>query len=152
MTRQELTEKILDIKREKGWSWKYITEEIGGMSPILVVGALLGQDRIIGPHAAQPGHDEPVCSGIAFVFEPDPSAVKVRRVDQIDEHLAGPMGNVTRHFMVVEGGHRATMARRCTETAYSAPSATNGLRSHVDHRCSSSSPTEAAAVSKSARR
>jgi cyanate lyase len=25
MIREELTEKILDIKREKGWSWKHIT-------------------------------------------------------------------------------------------------------------------------------
>ena len=33
MKREELTEKILDIKREKGWTWKYICEEIGGMSP-----------------------------------------------------------------------------------------------------------------------
>ena len=29
MKREELTEKILDIKRERGWTWKYITEEIG---------------------------------------------------------------------------------------------------------------------------
>ena len=36
MTRQELTEKLLDIKREKGWTWKYIWEQIGGMSPVLV--------------------------------------------------------------------------------------------------------------------
>jgi cyanate lyase len=41
--REQLAEKILDIKREKNWSWKHITEEIGGMSPVLVVGALLGQ-------------------------------------------------------------------------------------------------------------
>ena len=46
MKREELTEKILDIKREKDWSWKHITEEIGGMSPVLVVGALLGQMRL----------------------------------------------------------------------------------------------------------
>jgi cyanate lyase len=46
MKREQLTEKILDIKREKGWSWKYVSEEIGGMSPILVVGALLGQMRL----------------------------------------------------------------------------------------------------------
>ena len=26
MNRADLTEKILDIKREKGWSWKYICE------------------------------------------------------------------------------------------------------------------------------
>ncbi len=32
MKREDLTEKILDIKREKGWTWKYICGEIGGMS------------------------------------------------------------------------------------------------------------------------
>jgi cyanate lyase len=46
MKREQLTEKILDIKREKDWSWKHITGEIGGMSPVLVVGALLGQMRL----------------------------------------------------------------------------------------------------------
>ena len=46
MTRSDLTEKLLDIKRESGWSWKYICEQIGGMSPILVVGALLGQMKL----------------------------------------------------------------------------------------------------------
>ena len=51
MTREQLTEKILDIKREKDWSWKYITDEIGGMSPVLVVGALLGQQRLVKPLA-----------------------------------------------------------------------------------------------------
>jgi hypothetical protein len=35
MTRAELTEKILDIKREKGWKWSFICGEIGGMSPML---------------------------------------------------------------------------------------------------------------------
>ncbi|MDQ0506117.1 cyanase [Xanthobacter agilis] len=51
MKREQLTEKILDIKREKGWSWKYICEEIGGMSPILVTGALLGQMKLVKPLA-----------------------------------------------------------------------------------------------------
>ncbi|MEP9367513.1 cyanase [Xanthobacter sp. VNH20] len=51
MKREELTEKILDIKREKGWTWKYITDEIGGMSPMLVVGALLGQMKLVKPLA-----------------------------------------------------------------------------------------------------
>ena len=46
MNREQLTEKILDIKREAGWTWKHIAEEIGGMSPILVVGALLGQMKL----------------------------------------------------------------------------------------------------------
>jgi cyanate lyase len=51
MRREQLTEKILDIKREKGWSWKHITGEIGGMSPVLVVGALLGQHKLVKPLA-----------------------------------------------------------------------------------------------------
>jgi cyanate lyase len=46
MNRGQLVEKILDAKREKRWTWKHITEEIGGMSPILVVGALLGQMKL----------------------------------------------------------------------------------------------------------
>jgi len=53
MKRADLTEKILDIKREKGWSWKHICEEIGGMSPTLVVGALLGQMKLVKPLAAK---------------------------------------------------------------------------------------------------
>ncbi len=51
MKREELAEKILDIKREKGWTWKYVCDEIGGMSPILVVGALLGQMKLPKPLA-----------------------------------------------------------------------------------------------------
>jgi cyanate lyase len=53
MRREELTGKILDIKRGKGWSWKHITDEIGGISPILVVGALLGQQKLVKPLAAK---------------------------------------------------------------------------------------------------
>ena len=52
MTRADLTEKLLDIKREKGWTWKYICEQIGGMSPILVTGAILGQMKLTKPQAA----------------------------------------------------------------------------------------------------
>jgi cyanate lyase len=51
MKRSDLTEKLLDIKREKGWSWAYISAEIGGMSPVLVVGALLGQHKLVKPLA-----------------------------------------------------------------------------------------------------
>jgi cyanate lyase len=51
MQRADLTEKILDIKREKGWTWKHITDAIGGMSPVLVVGALLGQMKLVKPLA-----------------------------------------------------------------------------------------------------
>ena len=43
MKREELTEKILDLKRERGWSWKHITDQIGGVSPVLVVGAVYGK-------------------------------------------------------------------------------------------------------------
>jgi cyanate lyase len=53
MKREDLTEKLLDIKREKGWTWAQITEEIGGMSPVLVVGALLGQYKLVKPLAAK---------------------------------------------------------------------------------------------------
>ena len=53
MTRAELTEKLLDIKREKGWSWKHICDEIGGMSPVLITGALLGQMKLTKPQAAK---------------------------------------------------------------------------------------------------
>ena len=53
MKRSDLTEKILDIKREKNWTWKYINEEIGGMSPTLVTGALLGQMKLVKPLAAR---------------------------------------------------------------------------------------------------
>lgn len=49
MKRAELTEKIADIKRERGWSWRYIAGEIGGMSEILIVGALLGQMKLTKP-------------------------------------------------------------------------------------------------------
>jgi len=51
MKREDLTEKILDIKREKGWTWKHICEEIGGMAPTLIVGALLGQMKLVKPLA-----------------------------------------------------------------------------------------------------
>jgi len=53
MKRVELTEKILGIKREKGWTWKYICAEIGGMSPMLITGALLGQMKLTKPQAAK---------------------------------------------------------------------------------------------------
>jgi cyanate lyase len=53
MTRAELTEKMLDVKREKGWSWKHICSEIGGMSPVLVTGAVLGQMKLTKPQAAE---------------------------------------------------------------------------------------------------
>jgi cyanate lyase len=52
MKRADLTEKLLDIKREKGWSWKHICEQIGGMSPVLIVGAVLGQHKLTKPQAA----------------------------------------------------------------------------------------------------
>ena len=53
MNRADLTEKILDIKRARGWSWKHICGEIGGMSPMLITGALLGQMKLTRPQAAK---------------------------------------------------------------------------------------------------
>jgi cyanate lyase len=52
MKREDLTEKLLDIKREKGWSWKHICTEIGGYSEVLIVGAILGQMKLTKPQAA----------------------------------------------------------------------------------------------------
>jgi cyanate lyase len=51
--RAALTEKILDIKRAKCWTWKYICDEIGGLSPLLITGALLGQHKLPKPLAAK---------------------------------------------------------------------------------------------------
>jgi cyanate lyase len=53
MKRSQLTEKILDIKREKDWKWKYISQQIGGFSDMLIVGALLGQFKLTKPQAAK---------------------------------------------------------------------------------------------------
>jgi cyanate lyase len=55
MTRADLTEKILDIKREKGWTWKHICDAVGGMSPVMITGALLGQMKLTKPQAAKTG-------------------------------------------------------------------------------------------------
>ena len=52
MKREDLTEKLLDIKREKGWTWKHICAEIGGMSPVMVTGGVLGQQKMTRPMAA----------------------------------------------------------------------------------------------------
>jgi cyanate lyase len=53
MNRSDLSEKLLDIKREKGWTWKYICEQIGGMSPVMITGAILGQMKLTKPQAAK---------------------------------------------------------------------------------------------------
>src|SRR6201991_603384 len=53
MNRADLTEKILDIKREKEWTWKTICEKIGGFSDTLIVGAILGQMKLTKPQAAK---------------------------------------------------------------------------------------------------
>ena len=53
MNRADLTEKLIDLKRENGWTWKYICDQIGGMSPVMIVGALLGQMKLTKPQAAK---------------------------------------------------------------------------------------------------
>ena len=55
MTREELTAKLIDIIRENGWSWKHICAESGGMSPVLITGAILGQMKLTKPQAAKAG-------------------------------------------------------------------------------------------------
>jgi len=51
MKREALSEKILDIKREKAWKWSYICDKIGGFSPTLIIGALMGQMKLTKPQA-----------------------------------------------------------------------------------------------------
>ena len=51
MKRSDLTEKLLDMKREKGWTWKHICDAIGGMSPVMITGAVLGQMKLAKPQA-----------------------------------------------------------------------------------------------------
>src|SRR5436305_2062355 len=55
MKRSDLTEKLLDIKREKEWSWKQICKKVGGSSEVLIVGAILGQMKLTKPQAANAG-------------------------------------------------------------------------------------------------
>ncbi|HKU98153.1 MAG TPA: cyanase [Vineibacter sp.] len=53
MKRSDVTETILSAKRMKGLSWKEIGAAIGGMSPILVCAACLGQMRMTPAQADQ---------------------------------------------------------------------------------------------------
>ena len=53
MNRADLTEKILDIKRERDLTWAAIAEAIGGYSPILITAACLGQMKLTKPQAAK---------------------------------------------------------------------------------------------------
>src|SRR5579862_5316489 len=52
MKRADLTEKLLDIKRERGFTWKHVCEQIGGMSPVMIAGGVLGQQKMTKPMAA----------------------------------------------------------------------------------------------------
>jgi len=52
MKREELTEKVLDVKREKSLTWKAICAAIGGGSPILITAALHGQMKLTPEQAA----------------------------------------------------------------------------------------------------
>ncbi|QQS12560.1 MAG: cyanase [Rhodospirillales bacterium] len=53
MKRADVTERILTAKRLKGLSWKTIGEKIGGMSPILVCAACMGQMRMTKAQAGK---------------------------------------------------------------------------------------------------
>jgi cyanate lyase len=46
MTRDELTRKILSIKRARGLSWKAIVAEVGGGSAVYLTAALMGQMKL----------------------------------------------------------------------------------------------------------
>jgi cyanate lyase len=55
MKREDVTETILSAKRLKGLSWKEIGEKIGGMSPILICAACMGQMRMTKEQATKAG-------------------------------------------------------------------------------------------------
>ncbi|HZQ02296.1 MAG TPA: cyanase [Reyranella sp.] len=53
MTRAQVTEKILTVKRLKGLSWQAIAQEIGGASKVLVTAACLGQMKMTEEQAGK---------------------------------------------------------------------------------------------------
>jgi len=53
MTRTELTDKIVSIKRKRKLTWRGIAEQIGGGSPIVTTAALLGQMRLTDDEAGK---------------------------------------------------------------------------------------------------
>ena len=55
MKREDVTETILSAKRLKGLSWKEIGEKIGGMSPILICAACMGQMKMTKEQATKAG-------------------------------------------------------------------------------------------------
>src|SRR3979411_3165074 len=70
MKRSDLTEKLLDIKRDNGGRVKTIAEKIGGYSEVLIVGAILGQMKLTKPQAANAGElFAPTKSEIAILNE-----------------------------------------------------------------------------------
>ena len=71
--------KVLDIKREKGWTWKYICEQIGGMSPILITGAILGQMKLTKPQAANAAKLFGLSKGEQTLLNEVPFAAPARR-------------------------------------------------------------------------
>src|SRR3984885_11507927 len=83
MKRSDLTEKLLDIKREKGWSWKYICEKIGGYSEVLIVGACLGQMKLTKPQAGKAAIEEEYGDGIMSAID----------FDMVMERLPNPKGD-----------------------------------------------------------
>ena len=55
MKREDVTETILSAKRLKGLTWKEIGEKIGGMSPILICAACMGQMKMTKEQATKAG-------------------------------------------------------------------------------------------------
>jgi cyanate lyase len=53
MNREQLTQQILQTKRNRKMSWKQIAAEVGGASPVLITAALLGQMKLDAAQAAR---------------------------------------------------------------------------------------------------
>jgi hypothetical protein len=109
MKRSELTEKLLDFKREKGWSWKHICDEIGGHSEVLIVGAILGQMKLTRPQAANAAK----LFGLSKVEQAMINEVPMRG-GGIDRPIRSSIGLMSWSWSTARHGRR--LSRRSSET------------------------------------
>ena len=84
MTRVELTERILTVKRLRGLSWKQLAEQLGGASPVLLTAALLGQMRL---EKAQAEKAAALLGQFPLTPEEAEKAVALLELDEFDAAL-----------------------------------------------------------------
>ena len=100
MKREQLTEKLLDIKREKGWTWKHITDEIGGMSPVMITGGLGFIGTVLGGRGCglALGRERAPGGGDLVAGAPGPPAPLARRIEvDLEPGLVGGVATLISH-------------------------------------------------------